>query len=312
MTRSKRRQEGPSQLARAISAGDFPAARRILAASDVADKLRPPRPERGPISLAEACGGKDVNATVAGRQVRYHKVRRTLDQWLEADAPDIEREFVAVLRGARQRMDELAASPALCHAANARPEDLLLVSPWQPGPTDPVLFLVSVMFCLDRRLTVEHYLARDERGEAGICGAFADRCTRAGVLVTFSAKRSVRKHLADRCELHGVDLTAEAWDAPTSRQRAGRLPHLDLRKECRTRWRGQLRTCSLPMFERTLLGRAGPNLVPRAAAQDACRDFIATGDARNMPSVLARSTRYLATMARLVCRLLTGCEGDGQ
>ena len=316
MTEPKQSTDRHAELGRAISAGDFRAARRILALPGAAKKPEKPSahdaPPRGPTSLAEACGGCDTTIEAGGKTVRYHKVRRSLDEWLGDVGATVQREYVSVLRGARQRMDELAASPALCHAAVAEPEDLLLVSPWQWGHSDPVLALIGVMFCEGARLVVEHYVAPDERGEGGICQAFAERCARAGVLVTFSARRSARKHLADRCALHGVDLTAEAWEAPTSRVRAGPAPHLDLRKECRERWSGQPGGCSLPSLERRLFGRSRPGLIPRKAAGEAYRNFAATGDAAEMGDLLTHCAGDLATMAQLVCTLLTGCEAGGE
>lgn len=314
--KSKHGKIGSAELAKAISAGDFASARRILAKRDAGLKASA-APERSQTpgratSLADACGGQDATAVIDGRQVQYYAVSRTLDQWLGDDGAAVQGEFFSVLRGARQRMDELAASPALCHAANANAEDLLLVSPWQWGPSDPVLFLIGVMFCEGGRLVVEHYLARDEREEAAICQAFADRHARAGVLVTFSGKRSHHSHLVGRCKLHGVDLTAEAWDAPANRVRAGRPPHLDLRKECRARWGGRFRGCSLGLLERRLFGRLRQGLMPRAAAGEAYRNFVSTGDAGAMGDVMTHCAADLATMAQLVCVLLTGCENDGQ
>jgi len=311
----KHGKSGSAELAGAIAAGDFAMARRILAKQDAGlDAPAPPQSARGPgeaTSLTDACDGRDATAVIDGREVSYCAIGRTLDQWLGDDGAAVGGEFFSVLRGARQRMDELEASPPLCHAANADPADLLLVSPWQWGQSDPVLFLIGVMFCHDGKLVVEHYLARDEREEPGICQAFADRHGRAGVLVTFSGKRSHQKHLADRCKRHGVDLTAEAWDAPACRVRAGALPHLDLRKECRARWGGQFRSCSLPSLERRLFGSLRQDLIPRAAACDVYRNFVSTGDAGSIRDVFAHCAADLATMARIVCVLLTGCENDG-
>ena len=319
---AKRKQDRPDELARAIAAGDFAAAKRLLARRSAAVGARrraepeaPPTAEaaRGPtdakvMSLGEACGGAEAAATVGGRRVSYHAAGGSLDHWL-GDAAAVEHEVLAVLRGARQRMDELAASPALCHAANAAPEDILLVSPWQWGLSDPVLFMIGMMFCEGGRLVVEYAIARDEREEGAICQAFADRHARAGVLVTFSGKRSHRKHLALRCALHGVALSAEAWDAPASRIGAPLPAHLDLRKECRTRWAGRFTRCTLGVLERRLLGRARQGLTPRSACHEAYRDFVAGGNAAAMRDVQAHCAADLATMAQLVCVLLTGCEG---
>ena len=316
MAKPKRRKKDPAELARAIEAGDFAAARDILAAPGPAEESKVRLPDGGSsrrgVSEADPCAGCDETVTVAGTTVRYHKVRRLLSEWLPAAGAGVEREYVSVLRGARQRMDELAASPALCHVANAAGDDLLLVSPWPRAPTNSALFLIGVMFCEDRRLIVEHYLARDARDEAGICHAYADRLARAGVLVTFSGRRSHRKQLADRCEACGVDLSAEAWDAPTSRLGGGQPPHLDLRKECRALWQERFRSCSLPLLERRLLGRSRGGLMPRTAAGKAYRDYVSTGSAAAMGDVLGHCAADLATMAQLVCVLLTGCEDDGE
>jgi len=314
MTKSRRRQNTPAELARAIAAGDFPAARRILRSAGAGGQGKPGRvgsaAAPGATWPGEVVGGCEATATVGHAEVRYHAVSRTLDQWMPADGPDIRREVVSVLRGARRQMDELDASPALCHAANADPEDLLFVSPWPRAPGEAALVLIGVLFCHDRQLVVEHYVAPDEQAEAGICQAFAERHARAAVLVTFSGRRSHRKHLADRCARHGVDLSAEAWDAPAARVRAGGPAHLDLRKECRARWRGQLPACTLGVLERRLLGRSRPGLVRRAVARQACGNFADTGGAAAIGQVLAHCAADLAAMAQLVCILLTGCETD--
>ena len=266
--------------------------------------------------MAEACGVGESRIDTGGGAAGPAAIRRPLAELLPAE-PAVEREYLAVLRGARQRFDELEASPALCHVADAAPADVLLIAAETWSPSEAGLFLVGVMFCQAGRLIVEQYVARDEGQEAGVCRALADRYAAAGsdggrepVIVTFPGRRSQIKCLLDRCGHHGLALRNPAWDAPSG-SRAGRRrpPHLDLRKECRRRWGQRLSPCSLATAERALLRRRPAGMIPRPAVAETYRDFLASGDASNIPDILRHNVLDLASMAQLLCLLLTGCEG---
>lgn len=295
------------KLREAIASGDFASARELLASRAVPSATQ--RSAASPaMSLEEACGVRARSADVGGRKVRYFSRRIRPVDFLP-QCIDVEREYTSVLRGARQRFDELAASPALCHAADSRPEDLLFVAAEMCGPAAPWVCLAGVMFCEGSQLVVEQYLARDEGQEPGILQAFAERHAACGVVVTYSGRRSTYKLLRDRCEQHGVDLTAEAWDAPAGRVRAGGPAHLELRRQCRQRWKGTLRGSGILPVEQTLLGRHRKGMMARTAVGQAYRDFLATGSAARIPEVLRHNALDLVTMAQLVCLLLTSSEG---
>ena len=50
-------------------------------------------------------------------------------------------------------------------------------------------------------------------------------------------------------------------------------------------------------------------MIPRPAVAETYRDFLASGDASNIPDILRHNVLDLASMAQLLCLLLTGCEG---
>jgi len=297
-------------LKRALRRGDFAAAREMVAARGQPPELAAP-PTAEAVSLAEACGTAETEIDGCGVTV----VRRAIQDYFPFPTPHelaVQRDCARIFRGARQRFDEIAASPALCHAADAGAEDILLVTAETVGATDPVIFLVGIMYLQSGRLMIEQYLARDEGQEKGVLKALALLYGAAAVAATFGSgrgKRSIHKALLARCSLHGVGLLSDAWEAP-QRQTGDEGPvHLDLRKECRSRWGrtgGNLRT-----LEKVLLARPRGLSLPRRDTAGAYREFLATGNAADVGDILRHNALDLVAMAAALCRLLTGCDlGD--
>ena len=307
----ERRKKRLSQLKQAIERGDFASASKLLAASGgrpAKSPSGPPAPRSsGPKTLQQACGGEEAAFAAAGGELHCYLVRRSAAE-LDSGASSVAADYAAVMRGARQRFDELAASAALCCVADARPADLLFVKAEARPGVEPVVFLVGMMFHSDGQLMLEQYLARDETEEGAVLTAFADRHASAGVLVTFSGRRSQLKLIHGRCELHEVDLTAEAWEVPAVRATAGSLPHLDLRKEARRRWRDTLPNCGPAALEKGLCARHRVPRIGGMALPEAYEQFVATGDAGIVGEILHHNGMDLLTMVQVVFALLTGCE----
>ena len=297
-------------LKRALQRGDFSSARKLVASHGAAPRRGAGKNSRtqpaaaASVSLAEACGTGESNFDGC----KLTLVRRAVEDCLRGQL-SVQRECVRVLRGARQRFDELEASPALCHAADAAAEDILFVTAETAGASDPVVFMVGVMFLQSGRLMIEQYFARDERQEKGVLKALASRYGAAAVVATFGArKKAVTKALFARCRLHGVDLLSDAWEAP-QRQSGRQGPvHLDLRKECRDRWGRGGR--NLESVERALMRRPRDVKLPRGGVAEAYRRFLATGDAAGVGDILRHNALDLVAMAAVLCRLLTGCDPE--
>lgn len=272
-----------------------------------------------PVPLCEACQGIETPIDTSAGAGRYWLIRRRLPeaesaippaplsdgpaepQVVAEDAPDvpsqpISREYKHVLNGARHNFDELAASPGLCHAANCRAEDLLFMDIETCGLGSTMIFLVGVMVHDAGGLMCEQYLARDYSEEAAILQAFLNRYNECRVLVTFNGKSFDMTQITERSAFHGLDLP----DRP--------FPHLDLLREARKRWKGQVPNYKLQTLERFFCQRHRVGDIPGSAIPDAYHDFVRTQDARRMADILHHNALDLLTMAQLLTIALTGCE----
>lgn len=301
MAMSESRRRKLEILARSIARGEVVPAEELLRRHGHTGVNRRPREgERiavraaEPIRLEDACRG--VEATVETRMGRlpYYLIRRGLDE-VAPDWRAIASEYAAVLKGARQRFDELAASAALCRVADGRPEDLLFLDTETCGFSGTVVFLVGMMSWRQDRLVFEQCLARDYSQEAAVLQAFAERYAEAGVLVTFNGKAFDMTMIRERSAFHGVELSPRE------------PPHLDLLHEARKLWRRDLPNCRLATLERHICRRQRSADIPGGEIPDAYHEFVATGDARLVADIVHHNLLDLLTMAQLVTSILTGC-----
>ena len=286
-------------LTRSIAKGDFASASELLAAHGHSGLNRGPAAasqKRGPVTLVEACPGEPAVARAPAGELVYYRIRRTLAE-VAPESPEIDREYAAVLRGARMRFDEdqaLTAAPALCHAAEAAPDELLFMDTETCGFSGTAVFLVGMMFHADGRLVFEQCFARDYSEEPGVLQAFVERYAAAKVLVTFNGKAFDMSMIRERSAFHGIELPRR------------RVPHLDLLHESRRRWRAELPNCRLQTLERFLCRRRRVADIPSAEIPEAYHRFVATGDASQVRDILHHNLLDLLTMAQLVVAVLTG------
>jgi len=298
MERSGSKQREAQRLARSIRRGDLAAAAKLL--SRHAGTAGPGKPAKarapaGPVTLEKACPGRGLSVATPRGPSACYLVRGAASD-VDPRAAAVEADYSAVLRGARQQFDELDASPGLCHAANARPEDLLIVRAVAGRSDSEMVFLVGLMSYTEGRLAFEQLLARRESEEAAVLSAFADRRDAAGVLVTFPGRTSELKQIQRRCELHGIE--------PPYRD----PPHLDLRAEARKQWRKRLPRFTLPALQTHLLGRPPGARRPAARPPEILRRFLQTSDPTGLADLLDQNGADLLSMAQLTCLLLTASD----
>lgn len=299
---SNSRRKKLAMLMRSLDKGDFASAQQALSAAERqradasrnscgAARYEPAKP----MPIAQACPGTEALLPAVGGRGTYWRIHRSLAE-AAADSLETAERFAAILRGARQRFDELEASEALCHAANGGPEDLLFMDTETCGLSSAAIFLIGMMYFHGGQLIFEQLFARDYAEEAAILHAFADRYDRSGVLVTFNGKSFDMNLIRERSAYHGIPLPDRT------------RPHLDLLHESRKRWRKQLPNCRLQTLEQYFFGRHRQGDIPGSAIPDAYHRFVATGDARQMRDVVHHNMLDMLTMAELVCLLLTGSE----
>ena len=303
MAMSDSRKKKLAMLTRSIARGDFAGATRVIQSGGTPDGAaeadRHGEPQSGPILLADACPGTEAEVRTPAGRGKYWLIRRALDE-IGADGAAVSRQLAAILRGARQRFDELGASADLCRAADARPEDLLFLDLETCGFSGTGIFLVGTMFFTDGRFVCEQHFARTYPEEPAILHALADRYARTPLLVTFNGKAFDMNMVRERAAFHGVELPEQ----PPA--------HLDLLHESRRLWRGRTPNCRLQTLERRFCGRVRIGDIPGAAIPDAYHRFVDTGDARQVRDIIHHNLLDMLTMAQLLCAALTGCEPGGQ
>jgi uncharacterized protein YprB with RNaseH-like and TPR domain len=295
MAMSESRKKKLAMLAKSISKGDMATAAGLLASYGHTGVSRRAEAPAKPMSLLEACGGQETTIRRPRGEARFHLVRRSLAE-LGEDCLGIATEYACLMRGARQRFDELAASAELCRAANARPEDALFLDIETCGLSGTGIFLVGTMSYKREQLVFDQCLARNYAEEEGIVQAFADRFAEAGLLVSFNGKAFDMAMIRERAAVHHVQLPRPE------------PPHLDLLVEARRLWKGRLPNCRLQTLERHLCSRSRMGDIPGWAIPDAYHRFVDTGDARVLRDILHHNLLDLLTMAQLLCMALSGCD----
>ena len=286
-------------LSRSLARGDVAGAARLLArhGHSAVNRGLGAGGRAEPLPLTAACGGRASGVASRGRKLPYHLVCKKLSQ-LGGDCLPVARRYLAVMRGAGQRFDELSPSAALCHTANARPQDPLFLDIETCGLAGASIFLVGTMAYRHGELVFRQYLARDYAEEAAILHAFSRRYAATPLLVTFNGKAFDMTMIRERAAFHGVHLPREE------------PPHLDLLQEARRLWRGRVPNCRLLTLEQCLCGRSRIGDIPGWAIPEAYHRFVSTGDARPLADILHHNLLDLLTMAELLCAVLTGAEGD--
>jgi uncharacterized protein YprB with RNaseH-like and TPR domain len=296
MAESESRRKKLDLLARSLAARDVKGAEAILrsrgsagagASGRALGQLGTVAPHRR-IPLHEAAPGKEV----AVPEGRYWLIRRSLEE-VSGDYLGVQGEYLSVLRGARQRFDELSASPGICRIADGRPEEPLFLDIETCGLVGSCVFLVGLMSYRQGQLVFEQLLARHYGEEQAILGAFARRLESAGALVTFNGKAFDMTNLRERAAFHGIGL----GDEP---------PHCDLLHEVRRHWRGVLPNCRLQTLEQFLCRRRRIDDIPGHDIPQAYHDFVSGGDARKIKVIVHHNLMDLLTMSQLLCALLTG------
>ena len=205
-------------------------------------------------------------------------------------------EYVAVMRGARQQFDELAASPGLCVASNAQPEELLFLSIEGTGGKEPGVFLVGLLAFVGRHLRIRQFLATCLDEDPAILEAAAARLEAPRLVVTFDTRRSDLALLRRRAAARAVDLPDHL------------PPHLNLRAELRKCLEPRGRGLSIRALEQSLFGFRRDERLDRRAIPRIYEHFLLTGDAEPLKRVGRCNLHDLLTMVQLLGVLLTGCE----
>ena len=174
------------------------------------------------------------------------------------------------------------------------------------GGAGTMAFIVGLGFFAEEGFRVHQYFLRDPGDEPAMIEALAERLPAFGALASFNGRAFDVPIIENRFILARVP-------PPT----VG-VPHLDLLHPARRLWHYHLPSCALGTLERGVLGvLREQDDVPGDVIPYLYRDYLRTGDAREMKRVLyhnAVDVLSLVTLAVQLCRTFANpwAEAEGE
>jgi uncharacterized protein YprB with RNaseH-like and TPR domain len=195
-------------------------------------------------------------------------------------------------RGGASVNEESAADIAtLLHAD---PQAITFLDIETCGLAGTSIFLIGwCYFDGDDDFIIEQAFARDYAEEAGIIAATCERLMKTHVLATYNGKRFDFPSISDRAIIHRQIVPPL-------------LAHVDLLDQARARWKPLLPNCKLQTVELHLCRRPRHGDIPGSEIPQAYHDFVRTGDARNIKTIIHHNFLDIVTLAEITARLLAG------
>ena len=170
------------------------------------------------------------------------------------------------------------------------------------GGTGTMAFLVGLGFFEEDRFVVLQAFLRDPGDEPAMIGFLAEFLPRFRWLVTFNGRGFDVPILQNRFVLARRPFPLDG------------VPHLDLLPPSRRLWWERLVSCSLTALERDVLGVVRDQAdIPSGVIPLVYRDYLRTGDAREIPRILYHNRMDILSMPVLAAylgRVLVNPEGE--
>lgn len=244
--------------------------------------------EYGALRLDEAVQGREITTSLGSHllvqrpAVEFIQGSRAFFQ--EPRDPFIGNSFPSRIHELSSDVHELA----LCSAAQVLYLDIETC-----GLRGAPLFLVGILSGKGDGILIEQRFARDYSEEGSVLEGLNQRISQAHFLVTFNGKSFDMPFIADRSYVCGL--------RPPKRP-----SHVDLLHESRRIFRRRFGNCRLQTLETHLCGRTRFGDIPGSLIPQAYHDFVRTGNARPIRSILRHNALDLITMAELLAILLGG------
>ena len=165
------------------------------------------------------------------------------------------------------------------------------------GLSSSPIFLVGVMYPTENDFILEQLFARDYTEEHPLMAYLIELMDRTDVLVTFNGKTFDYPYIKERGLLHRVFFDPDQ-------------AHFDLLHESRRRWKEYLPDCKLQTIERYILKRHRSGDIPGEEIPEVYHNFVRTGEATRIKSVLQHNMLDLISMAEIVLHMVAGGEEE--
>jgi uncharacterized protein YprB with RNaseH-like and TPR domain len=240
------------------------------------------------LPLRAAIVGEEIQTAVG----KYFLIRRNLKTVWPESVKIVQLYKDVFLKGGMTSVTMKSDDVAVLLQAN--PQAITYLDIETCGFSGTNIFLIGwCYFDGEDDLVVEQAFARDYAEEAGIIYAICERLMKTHVLATYNGKRFDFPSICERAIIH------RQLVPPV-------LAHVDLLDHARAKWKPSLPNCKLQTLEMQLCGRRRHGDIPGAEIPQAYHDFVKTGDARKIKTIIHHNFLDIVTLAEITARLLAG------
>ena len=271
------------------------------------------------LSCAEA-GDEDLSQLPAGIELHnawgthWQRERSLRDIWPHGDHW-LSHQFV---RLDQSRCAAVTRSRELRALWDGLPDHVVYLDLETCGFAGSMIFLIGLIHRRDDALLLSQLLARNYAEEKAMLQTLWTILAGKRVLATFNGKSFDWPMVHDRSTLHhlGYDTRPHDSEYRTAEPFADGLPALtrdhprpeliqcDLLHHARRRWKNQLPDCKLQTLERLICRRRRSDDIPGREIPSAYHDFVRSGDAWLIRSVLHHNALDLVTLLQLSMTVL--------
>ncbi len=262
-----------------------------------APSVQPFPPGKGSITAPHfAIGDGTLARLVAGCECenaagKHYRVRQTVDAFW----PQATRLFCENANGAlAARVAHESMHVELAAFAGHFPRSTLFLDLETCGFAGSMVFLIGLVWHDDDVWVLDQLLARDYAEERAILATLWDVVRRNQVLVTFNGKSFDWPMVLDRSTLHRFSCETVSATPGT---------HCDLLHHARRRWKHRLPNCKLQTLEQAVCKRTRHEDISGADIPIAYHQFVRTGNARELQSIMHHNAMDLVTLIEVTVKL---------
>lgn len=253
-----------------------------------------PADSGGPTDLASLCPGRVLD----GDEGACYLVEGPVSRLVPA-AADLETEYRRTFCLGAMNVTDDQVHASVRPLIEARVEHIACMDIETCGFAGMPVFQLGLLLWDGDRLVIRQFVARDYSEEAAMLARAWEAIDRLSVLVTFNGASFDVPFIEGRAAATGLG------------HRCLGAAHVDLLHEARRRWKSVLPNCRLQTLERFICGRLRSGDIPGDLIPSVYHEFVRTGDARQIETVLRHNAQDLVTLAEIAVTVLQNRTLDG-